>query len=84
MKYFLLREPSATVPLRLHRLKTFSNTKKQQKKVMLKGREQKLVSRCLRRRLASEAQAKSSGKYSGEQYLELPRAICNEDASQIK
>jgi len=41
-----------------------------------KEREQKLVSRCIRRQLAWSAQTQCIEQHRGEQYLELPRTIC--------
>ena len=48
--YIHLRDPSGMVPQRKRRLQTFSALKRRPSKVKLKEREQKLISRCLRKR----------------------------------
>ncbi len=73
--YFILKYRSVGAPLQLRRLHTFSTSKKAQKKIKQKEREQKLVSRCIRRQLAWSAQTQTV-QHKGEQYLELPRALC--------
>ena len=73
VKYYIFRE---SVPLRKRRLQVFGTEKRSKKQVKQKEREQKLVSHCLRRQLAWSAQTGSVLKHQGEQYLELPRAIC--------
>ena len=82
--YFILKDRSVSPPLRLKRLHTFSTHKKAQKKIRQKEREQKLVSRCIRRQLAWIAQTQTIQQHRGEQYLELPRAICTHDACPHK
>ena len=52
VKYYILRDPSAIVPQRKRHLQTFNAPKKRLMKVKLKEREQKLISRCLRKQLA--------------------------------
>ena len=81
--YYILKDRSVSAPLRLRCLHTFSTRKKAQKKIKQKEREQKLVSRCLRRQLAWSAQTQTV-QHKGEQYLELPRAICTHDACPHK
>ena len=83
--YYILKDRSVSAPRRLRRLHTFSTRKKAQKKIKQKEREQKLVSRCLRRQLAWSAQTQTV-QHKGEQYLhvELPRAICTHDACPHK
>ena len=76
VKYYILRDPSASVPLRKRRLQVFGTEKRSKKQVKQKEHEQKLVSRCLRRQLAWSAQTGSVLQHQGEQYLELPHAIC--------
>ena len=56
IKYSIVRDPSAQVPLRLICLLMFSDRKRSQKKINQKEREQKLVSRCIRWQLAWSAQ----------------------------
>ncbi len=76
IQYYIVRDPSAQVPLRLRRLLTFCARKRSQRKINQKEREQKLVSRCIRQQLAWSAQTQCVEQHRGEQYLELPRAIC--------
>ena len=57
VKYYILRDPSASVPLRK---RVFGTEKRSKKQVKQKEREQKLVSRCLRRQLAWSAQTGSA------------------------
>ena len=72
VEHFIVGSCSAKVPVRLKRLQTFSSRKKVEKKI---------VSRCIRRELAWSAQTHNSAQKSrGEQYLELPRALCTHDA----
>ena len=69
------------MPVRLKGLQTFSSRKKVENKTKLREKEQKIVSRCIRRELAWSAQTHNSAQKSrGEQYLELPRALCTHDA----
>ena len=74
VKYYILRDPSATVPQRKRRLQTFSAPKRRPTKVKLKECEQKLICRCLRKQLAWSGQTQCP--VQGQQYLELPRALC--------
>ena len=76
IKYYILRDPSARVPLRLRCLLTFWAQKRSQRKINLKERVQKLISRCIRQQLAWSAQTQCVEQHMGEQYLELPHAIC--------
>jgi len=76
VKYYLVRDLSAVVPLRLRRLLTFCAQRNSQRNTNQKEREQKLVSRCIRRQLAWSAQTQCIEQHRGEQYLELPRTIC--------
>ena len=75
-KYYNVRDPSAKVPLCLRRLLTFCARKRSQRKINQKVHEQRLTSRCIRRHLAWSAQSQCIEQHKGEQYLELPRAIC--------
>ena len=77
VNYFILKNPSANVPVRLRKLKTFAPPIVQRRKIKQKEREQNLVSACIRRQLAWAAQNNTVGQHTGEQYLELPRAICD-------
>ena len=74
VKYYILREPSAMVPQRKRRLQKFNVPKKRPTKIKVKEREQKFVSRCLRKQLAWSGQPQCT--INGQQYLELPRALC--------
>ena len=74
VKYYILRDPSAMVPQRKRRLQTFTVPKKRLTKVKLKEREQKFISRCLRKQLAWNGQLQCT--IHGQQYLELPRVLC--------
>ena len=55
VKHYIIRDPSASVPLHLRRLQTFCSSKTTRKKLKLKEREQFLVNRCMRRQLAWNA-----------------------------
>ncbi len=57
--YFILKDRSVNAPLRLRRQHTFSTRKKAQKKIKQKEKEQKLVSRCIRRQLAWSARTQT-------------------------
>ena len=82
VKYYILRDPSAMVPQRKRRLQTFNVPKKRLRKVKLKEREQKLISRCLRKQLAWSGQTQCP--VQGQQYLELPRALCTPSGEPYK
>ena len=77
MEYFIIGSCSAKVPVRLKRLQTFSSKKKVEKKTKLREKEQKIVSKSIRRQLAWSLHTQSAQKSRGEQYLELPRALCS-------
>ena len=74
VKYYIVRHPSAKVPLRKRRLLTFCALKQSSRQIKHKECKQKLVSRCIGRQLASSEQ---TGTIQGEQYLELPCAVCS-------
>ena len=75
ISYFILKEPSATVPQRQARLLTFASTKSIKSKVKLIEKEKRLVNRCIRRTLVWNAKHGTSSEPHSGQYLELPRAI---------
>ena len=75
VKYFILRDPSASVPQRQAKLLTFSVSKKSKRKIKLIERERKLVNKCIRRSMVWNTKVCPSDQHSGGQYLELPRAI---------
>ena len=77
VRYHILREPSAKVPQRKNRLLTFSTSKKSRRKIKAVDRERKVVNRCVRRQIAWQMKTGEVQQCQGEQYLELPRAICN-------
>ena len=80
VEYFIVGTCSTKVPLRLKRLQTFASRKKSDKKIKLREKEHKLVSKCMRRQLAWSAHTQCIQQHRGEQYLELPRALCTHDA----
>ncbi len=55
IRYFIIRQPSAKVPLRLARLLTFSSSRRVQRKIKLIEKERKIVNRCMRRKMAWNA-----------------------------
>ncbi len=55
VKYYVLQEPSASVPQRLNRLLTFASTIKMNRKVKAIELERKVVNRCVRRTMAWNA-----------------------------
>ncbi len=75
VKYYILQEPSASVPHRLNWLLTFASTKKVKRKVKAIERERKVVNRCARKAMAWNNKPGFMQHYSGEQYLELSRVI---------
>ena len=80
IKYYIVRDPSAKVPLRLRRLLTFCV----QRKINQKECEQRLVSRCIRQQLAWSAQTQCIEQHRSEQYLELSRTICTPSGAPHK
>ena len=76
VEYFIIGSCSAKVPVGLKRLQTFSSKKKVEKKTKLR---EKVVSKCISRQLAWSSHTQSAQKCRGEQYLELPRALCSHD-----
>ena len=77
VKYYILQQPSAQVPQRLNKLLTYTTSKWTAKKMKLIDRERRLKNRCMGRKLARNAKVGVVTHPSGEQYIELPRAICN-------
>ena len=76
ISYFILKEPSATVPQQHQaRLLTFASSKRIKRKVKLIEKEKRLVNRCIRRTLAWNAKHGTSSESDSSWYLELPRAI---------
>jgi len=84
IKYFILREPSAQVPPRFCKLLTFSSSKRIQRKIKVIERERKLVNKCIRRKIAWSSRAGDVVQEPGEQFLELPRAICDSNGEPNK
>ena len=70
-----MREPTASVPMRLRRLQTFCPPRIKRKKIKQKEQEQNLVTACMRRQMAWAAETNTAAPHTG-QYLEMPRAIC--------
>ena len=82
---FLLKNPSTKAPLRQKKLQTFASTiVKKQKKVSSLQRELQLVQKCMRKKIAYANQRGTSADVIAEQYIELPRAICDTESAPIK
>ncbi|CAG2223978.1 unnamed protein product [Mytilus edulis] len=82
IKSRILKEPSVTVPVRKHVLKTFTLPihKQKTKKVNCEHKEKMLYNRCIKKEMTFSMR---SGKplQNFRQYISLPRAICNVDGS---
>ncbi len=71
---------NAPAPVRHQKLLTMSSTTKGKKKrVSPQEREQKVLNKCLRKRLAWCAKTSQSYNTSAEQYTVLPRALCDSE-----
>ena len=83
VKYYILHDPSAMVPQQKWRLQTFTVLKKRPTEVKLKEREQKFISQCLQKYIVGmECQPQCT--IHGQQYLELPRALCTPSGEPYK
>ena len=70
----ILKKPSTKVPLRRKRLQTFGNAKQSSHK---EKSLQKEVQKCIRCKIAYANQTGTSVDTVAEQYIELPRALCD-------
>ncbi len=77
IKYFILKEPSAKVPSRFCKVLTFSSSKTIQRKTKAIERDRKVVNKCIRRTVAWSSRVGGIAHEPGEQFLELPRALCD-------
>ena len=70
----ILKNKSTKVPLRRKRLQTFGNAKQSSRK---EKSLQKEVQKCIRCKIAYANQTGTSVDTVAEQYIELPRALCD-------
>ena len=77
---YILKEASVKVPMKQKRLQTFLTRKRTNKRrVASLEREMKQVQKCMRRKIAYAKKTGASLDVIGEQYIELPRALCDMD-----
>ena len=77
-------DSSSAAPVRKHRLLTMAPAKIGKRRISLKEKEQKRVTKCLRRRLAWCNSTGRSYDSSQEQYSLLPRALADCDGNPNK
>ncbi len=58
--------------------------KRLQRKIKQREKERRIVNKCMRRRMAYNARVGATENLTGEQYLELPRAICDPNGTPHK
>ena len=80
VKHTYIKESSTTVIARRQQLKTFSKPKVSKQKLKTSERDKKKLSMCLKKRL----EAATISQPSSEQYLELPRALCDSNGMPNK
>ena len=73
LKYTYIEKSSTKVVARRQKLKTFTKLKTNKKRLQTLECDKKKLSICLKRRL----EATTTTLPASEQYLELPRALCN-------
>ena len=85
VRAYYLNEASVVVPIRRKRLQTFGTTqKKKQGKLASLQKEMKKVQKCMRLKIAYANRTGIRADVVGEQYIELPRALCDEDGNLVK
>ena len=67
------------VVARRQKLKTFTKPKVSKQRLKASERDKKRVSMCLRKRLKAATQGQLKQLLGSEQYIELPRALCDSD-----
>ena len=72
--FFILKDPSASVPRRV-KLLTFATSQKVKQKKKQLDKAKKLMRKCLRKAFAWNAKFRSSSQQVGQQYIELPQTI---------
>ena len=72
-----IQEPSSKLVTHQHKLKTFSAQKMTKNSLKSSEQDKKKVTMCLKKRLQAVADSQVAGT-SAQQYLELPRAIADE------
>ena len=78
---YVLKVPSTTAPQRKKKLQTFSTTKtKGNNKLKSLKQEMLRVQKCIRRKIAFANKTGTMPDVIGEQYIEQPRALCNENS----
>ena len=73
VKHTYIKKSSTTVVARHQRLKTFTKPKVSKQRLKTSERDKKKLSMCLKKRL----EAATTSQPTCEQYLELPRALCD-------
>ena len=82
---YILKVPSTIVPQKRKKLQTFSTTiTKGSSKVTSLKQEMIRVQKCIRRKIAFANKIGKMPNVIGEQYIEQPRAICNEQSLPVK
>lgn len=81
---YILKNPSVKAPMKRKRLLTLSTPKKgNKKKVASLEREMRIVQKCMRRKIAFAIQTGGIPDVMGEQYIALPRALCDIDGMPV-
>ena len=84
IKFFILKEPSASVRRRKVKLLTFSISAITKRKMKQRDKEKKLIGKCLCKAFVWNANFGSSFQHVGQQYIELPRAISDPNSNLQK
>ena len=84
VQHTYLGESSVQPTARRHRLKTFATPRTTKRQVNNLQKEKTLVAKCLKNRLLWAQMHGGKGETTQEQYLELPRALADEDSTPTK
>ena len=84
ISYYILREPSVQAPIRRKALRTFTTKTVKSKKVSKLERDQKLLLSALKKKLQYSQKSGKPVQNPGEQLLEFPLSICDNEGMPIK
>ena len=85
VKAYVLKQASVQVPQKRKALLTFATKPKRNRRHLTSlERELKTVQRCMRLKIANAIRNGTTADVRGEQYLELPRALCDIDGLPTK
>ena len=84
ISYRILNQPSTNAPNRKRRLQTFSDKKVHTKRVTQLVKDRQLVMSAMKKKMLHSAKTGTPIECPGEQYIELPLSLCDNEGNQLK